>query len=154
MGGGFPFHAGANRRQQQHHIMQIDHQSSERNPDLTKLATRVGQLLRLMLSSDRTGEIISAAAALKRTLSAAGLDLYDLAAVVEAHLLDAPALIPLDDECEDEWKAMARFCCLHSDALSEREADFVTNILKYRKLTEKQMDWLADIHERLVGGVQ
>lgn len=36
-----------------------------------------------MLGSDRDGEVVAAAAALRRTLAGAGLDLHDLAAAVE-----------------------------------------------------------------------
>jgi hypothetical protein len=116
--------------------------------DVAKLANRIGQLLRLLLGSDKAGETIAAVAALRRVLSAAGLDHHDLAAAVEAGL--RVPLVPLDDNYEEEWKSIARYCDLHSDALSDKEAQFVRNILKYRKLSEKQLDWLADIQARLI----
>ncbi len=49
---------------------------------------RVAQLLR-MLGSDRDGEVVAAAGALRRTLAGAGVDLHDLSAVVES-----PAAVP------------------------------------------------------------
>jgi hypothetical protein len=116
--------------------------------DVARLATKIGRLLRLLLGTDNAGETVAAAAALRRVLFAAGLDHHDLAAAVEAGL--RVPLVPLDDNYEEEWKSIARYCCLHSDALSENETQFVRNILKYRKLTEKQMDWLTDIEARLL----
>ena len=119
--------------------------------DVTKIAHRIGQLLRLMLASDNTGEIVAAAAALRRALAAAGLDYHALVAAIEIGMVDAPVpLVPADDDSEEDWRSIARFCHAHGDALSAREAEFVRNILKYRKLTEKQMDWLADIQARLL----
>lgn len=116
--------------------------------DVARFANRFGQLLRLLLGTDNAGETVAAAAALRRALSAAGLDHHDLAAAVEASM--RVPLVPLDDNYEEGWKSIARFCDLHSDALSDKEAQFVRNILKYRKLTEKQLDWLADIQARLI----
>jgi hypothetical protein len=57
---------------------------------------RIGQLLRLM-SSDQEGEAGAAAQALNRTLTAAGLDIHQLAEVVEAGLqLPLPSRQPPD----------------------------------------------------------
>jgi hypothetical protein len=113
----------------------------------TPLHTRVGQLVRL-LSSDQVGEAGAAALALNRAINAAGRDIYWLAEIVEAALPDAPALVPLDDDCGD-WKSVARFCLSHRDALPERDAEFVASILRYRTLTPKQHAWLTDIRERI-----
>jgi hypothetical protein len=49
---------------------------------------RVGQLVRL-LSSDKPGEVNAAAAALNRTLATAGLDIHQLADIIEAGLPQA-----------------------------------------------------------------
>ena len=51
----------------------------------TPTATRIVQLIR-MLSSDQPGEAGAAAQALNRTLTAAGLDIHDLARVAETGL--------------------------------------------------------------------
>jgi hypothetical protein len=118
--------------------------------DVGKLATRIGKLLRQQLGTDQPGEILAAAAALKRTLSAAGLDFHDLTAAIEAGLA-APTLvpIPLDDDGED-WKTIARYCHQHRDELSEKEADFISNLLRYERPTTKQFRWLVDIRARLI----
>jgi hypothetical protein len=47
---------------------------------------RIGQLLRLTLSSDQPGEAAAAAEALNRALTSAGTDLHELAKVVETGL--------------------------------------------------------------------
>jgi hypothetical protein len=47
---------------------------------------RVGQLLRLMLSSDQAGEVTAAKEALNRALQSAGLDFHVVANIVEAGL--------------------------------------------------------------------
>jgi hypothetical protein len=51
--------------------------------------TRIAKLLRL-LSADKPGEVVAAAAALTRTLEASGKDIHDLAAIVESGLRPAP----------------------------------------------------------------
>ncbi len=109
------------------------------------LPMRVGQLVRL-LSSDKAGEVVAAAAALNRTLAGVGLDIHDLAAVVEAGL--GVPLVP-DDSGED-WRSIARFCRRRPDRLAEKEAGFVETILQYRAPpTERQLKWLHDIYGRL-----
>jgi hypothetical protein len=130
--------------------MQIEHQSAERNPDV-KLAIRISKLLRLLLLTDKPGEAVATAAALNRTLAAAGLSPHDLGDAIEAGLVEVTTLVPHDDDGED-WRSIARFCCLHKDEISEKERDFVSNILRYQTLTEKQSKWLADIEARLLAG--
>ena len=117
----------------------------------TPLKTRVGQLVRL-LSSEHIGEAGAAAHALNRTVATAGLDIHKLAAIFEAALPDAPALVPLDGDCCD-WRSVAAFCHQHRDRLPARDADFVANLLTYRNQpTAKQLQWFADIHVRLLDG--
>jgi hypothetical protein len=50
------------------------------------ITRRLGQLIRLMLSSDQAGEVTAAKEALNRALVSAGLDIHALAAAVEAGL--------------------------------------------------------------------
>jgi hypothetical protein len=58
---------------------------------------RVGQLLRLVLSSNQPGEVAAAASALNRALAASGLDLHNLAEVAETGLqLPVPSKQPPD----------------------------------------------------------
>jgi len=112
--------------------------------------TRVGQLVRL-LSSDRVGEAGAAALALNRAINAAGRDIHWLAEIVVAALADAPALVPLDDDCCD-WKSVALFCRHHRSLLNEKEAKFVETISRWRgELSEKQSVWLGDIYARVRG---
>jgi hypothetical protein len=112
--------------------------------------TRVGQLVRL-LSSDRVGEAGAAALALNRAINAAGRDIHWLAEIVVAALADAPALVPLDDDCCD-WKSVALFCRHHRSLLNEKEAKFVETISQYwRSPTERQLKWLHDIYVRVHG---
>jgi hypothetical protein len=118
----------------------------------TPLPVRAGQLVKLMLSSDKIGEVAGAAAALNRTLATAGRDIYWLAEIVEAALPDAPALVPLDDDCGD-WKSVALFCRHHRDRLGGKETEFIETILQYRRSpSERQLRWLSDIHERVRRG--
>jgi hypothetical protein len=117
----------------------------------TPLPVRAAQLIKLMLSSDQAGEVAGAAMALNRAITARGMDIHQFAHVIEAALVDAPALVPLDDDCSD-WRSIARFCRRHSDELSAKEADFIDNLLRYEKPTPKQFRWLVDIHARLVDG--
>lgn len=56
--------------------------------------TRIGQLLRLALSSDQGGEITAAVGALRRALCAAGMDLHQLADAAERGLRPAPVQQP------------------------------------------------------------
>jgi hypothetical protein len=48
------------------------------------------------------------------------------------------------------WQRMAKTCREHLDLLSEREVDFIINISRARRPpTDKQLEWLAAIFERL-----
>jgi hypothetical protein len=57
---------------------------AQANP--TGTGRRIGQLLRLALSSNQPGETAAAIEALNRTLTAAGLDFHELAKVAETGL--------------------------------------------------------------------
>jgi hypothetical protein len=92
---------------------------------LVKTATRIGQLLRLALSTDRDGECIAAIQATRRALAAAGLDHHAVADAVMTAL--GKPVVPLP---ELDWRDTARFCQGHGELLSEREAAFVINILR------------------------
>jgi hypothetical protein len=108
-----------------------------------KIASRIGQLLRLSLSATIPGEAFAALAAIKRTI-----DLHVLADAVEIGL-KTPTPPAVDDA---DWQRLARACRDRGDLLSQKEARFVTVILTYRKRpSERQLKWLADIAAR-VGG--
>jgi hypothetical protein len=118
---------------------------------------RIAQLLRLALGADKSGEIVAAVAALKRTLTASGLDHHALAAVVESGLaapLPPPTPPPpapdFDEDGVPDWRSTAHYCRHHRDRLSEREAIFVDGILRsHRDLSEKQANWLWAIEAKL-----
>lgn len=127
----------------------------------TNLAPRIAQLVRLLLGSDQPGEVVAAAAALNRTLGAAGLDRHDFADGIEAGLqameaepaTDAPH--PHRDRDPDfvSWRAMVDYCLLRDSGLSDRERDFLQSLRSWRGApTTKQIDWLSSIYNRLKGG--
>ncbi len=98
-------------------------------------ASKVGKLLRL-LGSDKPGEVAAAAAALSRTLQAAGLDLHDLAVVAERGL--QPEQQPLQQRQRgscgpplppDDWSAMAWWLHFHKIHLRKDQAEFVAGLL-------------------------
>jgi hypothetical protein len=117
-------------------------------------ASRIGQLVRL-LGSDRSGEVVAAAAAIKRTLSVAGTDIHHLGDIVDRGLQQAPPIAPqLADS--GNIAAIVRFCASSRNQLTERERDFIRSMHDRLTLvgdgfapTEKQRAWLLGIHQRL-----
>jgi hypothetical protein len=111
-------------------------------------AARIGQLVRL-LGSDRSGEVVAAATAINRTLSAVGLDFHYLADVTERALVTAkPDHEPV--------ATMIRFCWIHLSQLSAKEQDFIINLERLvRRLgdrfdpSERQLAWLISIYDRI-----
>src|SRR2546421_12019518 len=89
---------------------------------MTTLALpEVAKLIRL-LSSDKPGEAIGAVHAIRRTLAGAGLDLHDLAHVIET--ADEIKIMPSDEMTD--WQARAaRLRREHGGALSKKEVAFV-----------------------------
>jgi hypothetical protein len=121
-------------------------------------ASRIGQLVRL-LGSDRSGEIVAAAAAIKRTLAGAGTDIHHLGDVVDRGLQHhvPPAApqhrAPVDD---DDIAAIIRFCAFPGNRLNERERDFIQSLGRSVlqigdnfEPSEKQLAWLMGIYQRL-----
>ena len=82
---------------------------------LTPIANKLGKLIRL-LSSDRDGEVVSAARAISRTLDSEKLDIHALANVVEG--AEAPTSL-----AEPSWHEIARECAAHRDQLRDYERD-------------------------------
>ena len=108
----------------------------------------------LMLSSDRDGEVVSAARAIGRTLRSAGTDWHAFA----ARLLPTRARArqrPDDDSGpfgpgRNRWRGMQKFCREHDAQLRPREGDFINSLGAWHGvLTEKQFDWLTAIYQRL-----
>lgn len=125
-------------------------------------ASRIGQLVRL-LGSDRSGEIVAAAAAIKRTLASAGTDFHHLGEVVDRGLQHhvppaAPPKArqrrsPVDD---NDIAAIIRFCAFPGNRLTERERDFIRSLDRLVlqlgdnfEPSEKQLTWLMGIYQRL-----
>ena len=113
---------------------------------ISKLEPKLQRLL-LLLSSDQPGEVVAAAAAIKRTLKSAGCDFHDLV----AGLSSLPRTHePRQGHDEDFWRAMRDFCLARRSLLRGRELAFLTNLGDWRgDLTKKQNDWLSGILERL-----
>jgi hypothetical protein len=112
---------------------------------MSDLAPRLGQLIRLLLGTDKSGEIV-AAAALKRTLTTAGLDHFALANAVEIGLRTMPEPEPEPDP----WQRMAQWCHERRDRLTKTDADFVANIMKRVVApSPRQRRWLDDIVNKL-----
>jgi hypothetical protein len=116
-------------------------------------AVRMGQLVR-MLGSDKSGEVVAAAAAINRTLSVAGLDLHQFADLIARGLQQAPrALPPREDELS--IPDVVAFCSFPGHPLTERERDFIRNleirVCRYGTVvpTIKQRAWLNNIYQRL-----
>jgi hypothetical protein len=100
-------------------------------------ADKVGKLLRL-LGSSVPGEVVAAAAALRRALTSAGYDLADL----------ADSLTRLSPD--DDWPATARWCLAQGADQSAREINFLENMARRVVLpSERQIAWLRAIYARL-----
>jgi hypothetical protein len=113
------------------------------------VATRVGQLLRLAISTDKDGEALNALAAVRRTLAAVDLDLH----AVEIGLQQAPptAVDPAEPEQQKrDWRSEVKFCHRHRDQLAEHECGLVNTLMRWKGTpTPKQLDWLARIVQRI-----
>jgi hypothetical protein len=121
--------------------------------------TKIAKLLRL-LGSDKPGEVVAAAAALKRTLQAGGQDLHDLAYLVETGLRPAqqPQLSwgPPAPSTED-WQAMAWFCHFHRRSLRKDDAEYVADCLlgtAFRDDYDVCTDWHMERLRRIVAHVR
>jgi hypothetical protein len=146
-------------------------------PIVTKLATFVR-----LLSSDKEGEIVAAAHAIKRTLKSAGADIHTLAERVEkpngSGLTEAEMKKLYNAgfnagmrEAENRrygsadfhnvdgtphWHEIALFCQQHNDRLTVTEKPFVNDMAArtvWREPTEKQAKWLKSIFLRLGGRI-
>ena len=118
---------------------------------MTPAATdKLGKLIRL-LSSDRDGEVLAAASAIKRMLAAEGSDIHAL-----ADTLCRPQPQRREEsrrprhEDSNDWHGIACECQAHG--LSRREQNFVADMVAwtaFREPTQKQQAWLLSIHRRV-----
>jgi hypothetical protein len=115
---------------------------------------KLGKLIR-MLSSDKDGEVLAAALAIKRTLAAEGSDIHALADALCRRQLqrkEEPRRPPPPPPREDRWHDMACECQAHSERLSQREQNFIGDMVgwtAFREPTQKQQAWLLSIHTRV-----
>lgn len=117
---------------------------------------RIGQLIP-RLASDQEGDVIGAARALHRVLSAEGRDFHDLARAASAD----PTIVYRTVETrrsretpDGEWLGKAKYCAARPDALRGKEAEFVADMaVRLQHIadgpTERQAAWLDTIYHRL-----
>jgi hypothetical protein len=127
---------------------------------LGTVAPKLAKLLPL-LGSDRDGEVLGAARAVKRTLASAGCDLHDLAASVTRpeplpRIVDRDRPPPPPPGSEHSEIVMARSLVRflldqRPHALTPKEGAFLRGLLDDwldagRRPSPKQFGWLRDIH--------
>ena len=145
---------------------------------LAPITNRLSKLIRL-LSSDRDGEVVATARAIRRTLQSEGLDVHALAEQVEKprssfneaearKLYDAgyeqgyQAAISTNERAGfhdvssplSSWHNTARWCRQRSERLRSREREFVDQMTAqtlWREPSERQGRWLKSIFYRLGG---
>jgi hypothetical protein len=95
------------------------------------------------LASTHDGEVVATARAIERALRAASLDWHDLVARIGGR--------PAPERAKGcDWPDDLHFCTSHIKRLPKREADFITSLAQWRgHPTEKQLDWLQAITDRL-----
>lgn len=146
--------------------------------DLTPIAGKLASLVR-MLSSDKEGEVLGAAAAIIRMLQSASADIHALADLVEksnSQLNEREMRVLYQAGFEDgvraaerkqhgngdfrnvdglpPWPEIAQWCQRHDDRLRDNERQFVSDMAArtvWREPTEKQQKWLRSIFHRLGG---
>jgi hypothetical protein len=120
-------------------------------PIAPQIAPKLQRLL-LLLSSNQPGEVVAAAAAIKRTLRTVGCDFHDLVAGLTAPSSTKPQFHQEEAESRGvrDWHVMRKFCVEREQQLRPRELEFVTNLADWRgNLTPKQRDWPSAIYARL-----
>jgi hypothetical protein len=137
----------------------------------TKTNDMLEKLLKVALSSDKDGEVVAAAAAIRRTLTNAGSDIHELAARVKGGKIPESEMKRVYDagyrEGKDSaataqgfsntegpsWHEMATYCVDHDNGrLLPREREFVNDMVRWcarREPSEKQGRWLHSIWVRL-----
>jgi hypothetical protein len=103
---------------------------------------RVAAALRL-LASDRDGEVVAAARAVRRTLAGVGADLNDLASYVENAAANDPGTMPLGPSA-----MAAELLHQHRADLTLWELSFLEALVDRPRLSPKQADKIAEIYSQ------
>jgi hypothetical protein len=99
-----------------------------------------------LLGSDHPGERAAAAAKADEMVRSLGLRWADVIGV---------PLVPADSISADDvnWRDALEVCIEHVDELDPRSRAFVRVLAKWRgPPSEKQLQWLFDLYERVHGG--
>ena len=97
--------------------------------------------------------MLAATAAIKRTLVAEGSDIHALADSLcrpQPQSRGEPRRPPPRDD--PDWHAIASECEAHSGRLTEREQEFISDMVAWTAHatpTEKQQAWLLSLHRRV-----
>lgn len=106
---------------------------------IAEITPKLGKFVRL-LGSDNDGEVVAAARALVRTLTAQGCDLHDLAKHVEAgervvyrdrviYRDPAPAAKPCASQDTTDWPSIIKWChASDKGRLTPWERSFITDV--------------------------
>lgn len=134
---------------------------------------KLRKALLVMLSSDQTGEIMAASALAQKLLKAAGRDIHWLVDQLErtpARKKKPAAAPPWEQSPRWErpppdparplggWQDMLDICLMQLYGLKLKDQDFVQSLddqrlrSKYWAPSAKQMEWLVNIYERIIGG--
>ena len=114
---------------------------------MSALATITPKLVKLLplLASDQPGEVVATAAAISRTLKAAGADWHDLV----SNLTDTPGKkLPAWGE-PSTWVEAVRVCAMNPDLIQERDFGFLRSVASFHDPSEKQLAWIAAIYDRV-----
>ena len=111
----------------------------------------------LLLSSDAAGEVIAARDAMMRLVKSNGGDLHELAQVLMDGLTPQKEIVFVERAPSPEAPArdIAKWCLEKIEqgaaCYGQRERDFVRDMsMRWGEPTQKQRDWLAKIHARLL----
>jgi hypothetical protein len=96
-----------------------------------------------MFGSDHAGERAAAAAKANEMVLSLGLRWADVISV---------PLVPVEAPADISWQDALSVCIEHIDELDPRSQAFVRSLSRWRgEPSERQLQWLFDIHERVHG---
>lgn len=120
---------------------------------LAQIAERLGPLIG-KLGSPHDGEVVSAARALGRILDKQGFTFNDMSIALLAEPVTRIIYRNPEPEPAANWREIADWCADRPEWLSDKEADFIKNMLctlswPGTEPTPKQAKWLQDIWVRI-----